>query len=88
LRLTSLPPPEDRGFVPRDEREPDEELTIRQKHRELKYERWRNGRSCDLYDTDKLRGFMPPWSLPDPSWQYNSNPWQENAIKAWEECDL
>jgi hypothetical protein len=82
LRLTGLPPPECRGFVPRDQREP--RLAVRELYRLRK--KARRPEPAGPADPDKLRGFMPPWSLPDPSWRHNNNPWQDNAIRAWEDA--
>jgi len=81
LRLTSLPPPEERGFEPKDE---PEELTIRQRYACQRADAWKKSRPVEV-DPNKVRGFMPKWAMPDPAWMYNSNPWQENAIRAWED---
>jgi hypothetical protein len=89
LRLTSLPPPECRGFVSRDEREPEPRLAVRELHRLRKRDqaRWeRERQKPEPPEPDKVRGFMPKGSLPDPSWRNNGNPWQENAIRAWEDA--
>lgn len=94
IRLTGLKPPDQRGFVPRRDPEPgyyEHQLTIRQR---LKLKRDQEffiarararAQSPPPPPPEKVRGFMPKWSLTDASWRNNNDPGFDNVIRAYEE---
>lgn len=71
LRLTSLLPPDERGFVPRTQEPEDDRpppANPEPKRQEVEpYPHW------------------PKWSLPTRNWQTDLNPGWENVVRAYEE---
>jgi hypothetical protein len=84
MRLTGLPPPEMRG------RQSDPSDTAARFERDMTVRaRYRLRKSPKVTVTHAAGPPVYPirsGGRADPSWRNNSNPWQENAIRAWEDA--
>jgi hypothetical protein len=87
LSRTGLPPPEERGFVPRregDERPARIDREYERRLQELTKQAEGMSNGCkDSYQEPYPH--HPKWSIGDPSWRNNSDPGWENVVRAIEE---